>query len=155
MEPHFHLVARAVILKEGHVLVAQLIGKHSFLPGGHIEVGEGIEACLARELQEELGIECQVGRYLGMTEQTYQDSTGEHYVLSHYFAVTSEQMNIEQAPGSKEPHLRFYWAEVDKLAEHGILPVPVQTLIPEMVAGDAKTWWVSELEKSQITREES
>ncbi|GMA17189.1 NUDIX domain-containing protein [Deinococcus metallilatus] len=64
-----HLLARAVIQDAGHVLVAQARGfSHTFLPGGHIEPGEGMKAVLARELSEELGLSVEVSRFLGVVE---------------------------------------------------------------------------------------
>lgn len=59
-------VAIALIQREGRYLVAQrgpgshLAGAWEF-PGGKREAGEAWEACLRRELREELGIEATVG----------------------------------------------------------------------------------------------
>jgi 8-oxo-dGTP diphosphatase len=42
-------------------------------PGGKREAGESIEACLRRELHEELGIEAEVGAEVWRTEHSYAD----------------------------------------------------------------------------------
>jgi 8-oxo-dGTP diphosphatase len=58
-------VACALIEKEGKILAARRgpqmrhPGKWEF-PGGKVMAGESLEACLKREIQEELGIEIEV-----------------------------------------------------------------------------------------------
>lgn len=44
-------------------------------PGGKVEPGEGDEAALARECEEELGVRVAVGRRLWGTEHAYPDLT--------------------------------------------------------------------------------
>lgn len=62
------LVTAGILVKDGQVLLSgrrpgdRLAGFWE-LPGGKIEVGESPEACLARELAEECGIEAQGGRH--------------------------------------------------------------------------------------------
>ena len=69
-------VTCGLIERDGRVLVAQrppgkaLAGKWEF-PGGKIEPGEAAEACLARELREELGIEVEVGEALAPATHAY------------------------------------------------------------------------------------
>lgn len=42
-------------------------------PGGKLEPGETIEACIQREIQEELGIKVDVGEHLITIDHTYTD----------------------------------------------------------------------------------
>ena len=68
----------AVIERDGCVLVTRrLEGTHLAglweFPGGKCEPGETHEACLARELMEELGTACDVGEEVLTTEHAYPD----------------------------------------------------------------------------------
>ena len=62
-------VTAAVIEKDGKVLIAKRRagdrhgGRWEF-PGGKIDAGETPEACLKRELKEELGIEAEIGEFI-------------------------------------------------------------------------------------------
>ena len=69
-------VTAAILFLDGKVLIAQRRPQdphaHRWeFPGGKIEGRESPRACLARELQEELGIEVRVGAYLGASRHRY------------------------------------------------------------------------------------
>lgn len=70
------VVLAAVIERNGNFLVTRrlkdthLSGYWEF-PGGKCEPGESHEACLARELEEELGVSSDVGGELLVTEHAY------------------------------------------------------------------------------------
>lgn len=71
-------VAAAIIEREGRLLITQrMAGDHlgGFweFPGGKREAGENFEACLERELREELGIDVKVGRELKKVRHTYPE----------------------------------------------------------------------------------
>ena len=73
--PH-HIVTAAVLTRDGRVLLAKrpskgLLGGLWEFPGGKTEVGESLEACLKREIREELGVEITVGEALGVYKHAY------------------------------------------------------------------------------------
>jgi 8-oxo-dGTP diphosphatase len=75
-------VAAALIERGGRVLIAKrpetahLAGLWEF-PGGKREPGESFEACLAREVREELGVEVTVGEEVRQVRHGYPDRTVE------------------------------------------------------------------------------
>ena len=73
-------VAAALVFREGKLLItlrhadAHLGGLWEF-PGGKREPGETFEACLERELREELGIEVGVGELVESLTHPYPEKT--------------------------------------------------------------------------------
>jgi 8-oxo-dGTP diphosphatase len=73
------ILVTAGILTDGkRVLVCQRRAGTRFglkweFPGGKVEDGEPPEACLARELQEELGVRAEVGREVHRVDHVYPD----------------------------------------------------------------------------------
>lgn len=85
------LVTAAVIIEEDLLLMAQRsegdeAGKWEF-PGGKVEPGEDPRACLSRELQEELGIDAQVGQVLEVVSAPQKD---RHLVLLYFRCAIRE-----------------------------------------------------------------
>lgn len=118
-------VTAAVLRRGGLVLVAQrskpawLAGKWEF-PGGKIEPGETGEACLARELREELGVEVEVGRLVGIFEHDYPRLR----VALHAYEATL--LNGEPSP---HDHAAIEWVEPG--AFHGLDWAPADLPIVE------------------------
>jgi 8-oxo-dGTP diphosphatase/A/G-specific adenine glycosylase len=74
------VVLAAIVEREGRLLVSRrLEGTHLEglweFPGGKCEPGESHEACLARELEEELGVKATVGDEIFVTEHEYPERT--------------------------------------------------------------------------------
>lgn len=107
----------AGFLRRGRqVLVGQRPENHSLaglweFPGGKIEPGESPEAALRRELNEELGIEAEVGTLLLAASHSY----GDVNILILFF-------DIRYWKGEPKPkhHLMLEWIEPDELATKAI-----------------------------------
>jgi mutator protein MutT len=81
----------AVIVHDGKVVLIRrryepLAGQWS-LPGGVVEVGETLEGSVAREMQEETGLEVEVGPVIEVFDRITRDPDGRiryHFVLVDY-----------------------------------------------------------------------
>jgi ADP-ribose pyrophosphatase YjhB (NUDIX family) len=62
----FAVTCRAIIVDQGELFIAKHDPRnpHYALPGGKLEVGETLTACVAREIFEELGVKPRVGNLL-------------------------------------------------------------------------------------------
>jgi 8-oxo-dGTP diphosphatase len=89
MADSFIDVAAAVIARRGTVLVCQRAagdphaGKWEF-PGGKVEPGEGLQRGLRRELEEELGIDAEIGAVLWRGQHEY---AGRAPFVLTFFAI--------------------------------------------------------------------
>lgn len=81
----------AVIVDAGKVVLIRrrfdpLAGQWS-LPGGKVELGETLEACLVREMEEETGLHVEVGPVIEVFDRIVRDDDGRvryHFVLVDY-----------------------------------------------------------------------
>ncbi len=90
-------VAAAVLRREGRVLLCRrtrpdyLAGKWEF-PGGKIEPGESVAACLERELLEELGIRGRVGAHVATVVHHYEALSLE--LIAHEVAWIEGELRL-------------------------------------------------------------
>ncbi len=71
-------VTAAIIIEGGLMFITRRLpdGRHPGaweFPGGKVEIGETVEACMTRELFEELGITVEVGERLAEVRHAYPD----------------------------------------------------------------------------------
>jgi 8-oxo-dGTP diphosphatase len=83
-------VSAGILVRNGKILACQRRADQSHagrweFPGGKLEAGETLAACLRRELREELGIEAEIGAEVWRTQHAYAERT----VALHFFRVAT------------------------------------------------------------------
>jgi A/G-specific adenine glycosylase len=112
--PHYQVTA-AVITRQDQVLITRrpqngLLGGMWEFPGGKVQPGEDLTACLQREICEELNAEIEVGSALG----TYRHAYTHFRVTLHAFACRLK--NGAQPTPVQVDDLR--WVELDELQDY-------------------------------------
>jgi A/G-specific adenine glycosylase len=95
--PHKQIGVAVIWNDRGEILIDRrrqegLLGGLWEFPGGKIEPGETVEACIVREIQEELGIEVSVGDRLITVDHTYT-----------HFRVTLHVHHCQHISGEPQP----------------------------------------------------
>ncbi len=147
----FHAIARAIIISGNKVLLARAKGQdNTFLPGGHIEAGEGTTTALQREIREETGAESEVGSYIGAVESDWNDKVGRHHEINHIFLCQLFPINSSEPVHSRESHLDFVWADLDFFEKYNILPSPIAEIINSRPWENGRTVWQSTIKQSGL-----
>lgn len=120
------LVAAAVLVEDERVLLSQRKkGTHLELtwefPGGKVEPGEDPRSALARELEEELGIECEIGAPVEVTFHRYPSKD----VLLLFFEATRRDRSREPRALDVEA---VKWVARHELDAHEFPPADVAIL---------------------------
>jgi len=127
-------IARGVCAADGRVLLCRAKGGSStYLPGGHIEFGETAAEALAREMKEECGIEVEVGKFLGVLENSFLQHGERHCEINLVYEMSLSRLPTTNcqlpAPQSLEPWIEFEWREIGDLAAANLLPTEISKFI--------------------------
>ena len=123
-------VTAAIIERNGSILIARrspeskLPGKWEF-PGGKLEEGETLQACLKRELMEELGIETEIGDHF--LSSFYEYEHGGFTIEAFYVRWIGGKITLID-------HDRVGWVAVAELENYHLLPadIPIARKLKEL-----------------------
>jgi 8-oxo-dGTP diphosphatase len=152
MNKAIHVQARAVIIKDEHILLCRtknLNPDFYFLPGGHIEHGESACNALIRELQEELGFKFKILRFLGCMEYSFNPEVINHakchtHEYSFIFEVESAQLLPPSIQLTQiEDGIEILWVPLETFVEVDFRPKKLRVSILE--------WLNSSFNKALVT----
>ena len=139
------IIARGVCLHRDHVLLCRN-RKHGnvYLPGGHIEGEERAPDALRRELAEELGLRCAIGRFLCTIQHAFDEENHRVVEINFVFIFRLPYASLRQAPISAEKKLEFLWWPLKTLTQSGVEPRILARCLPGWLRGTTKpNRWVS------------
>jgi ADP-ribose pyrophosphatase YjhB (NUDIX family) len=125
------LYRAAGVALNGDLVLLQRIGDANFwcLPGGRMEMGETASDGVRREIREESGFDCDVGRLLWVVENFYEQNGARIHEIGLYFLVRFDPATATNAyksefTGSEEDgtELTFRWWPVDDLGRANLKP---------------------------------
>ena len=123
-------IVRGVCFREGRLLLCRAKGgATTYLPGGHIEFGETGRQALVREVKEELGLDAQTGKFLGVVENAFTQHGKPHAEINLVYELI---LPPDAEIAAREHWIAFEWRDRSDLAD--LLPATFRRL-----ATDAET----------------
>jgi mutator protein MutT len=122
-KPHFHVTA-GLVWKDGKILITRRpVGSHLAgyweFPGGKQESGESLEACLEREIREELGMEVKAVKNLLQIDHEYETkSITLHLFQCSWLKGTPSPLGCDE----------IRWVKPEELANYQLPPPDFQLL---------------------------
>lgn len=114
--------------EETHILIAQrkpgvFLGGYWEFPGGKLEPGETIQACLVREVYEELGVHVKAAELFSVQEHAYPEKTVR---LHFYFCdwISGEACKHDCAD--------FRWVRPEEMKDFNFIPADTE-MINELI----------------------
>lgn len=131
-----HYISRpscyAVIFDESCSKVAVIKkGTRYFLPGGGMENAETREACLHRELLEELGWQIEIKQYIGNAERYFYAEREDIYYLNDGYFYLCKQID-EQTDRMEQDHI-LQWLSPSE-AQHLLIHKHQQWAVKQVLA---------------------
>ncbi|HEU4859229.1 MAG TPA: NUDIX domain-containing protein [Chitinophagaceae bacterium] len=122
-------------------------GLYTKFPGGGLEFGEGTRDCLKRELNEELGIETEIGDHIYTTDYFQMSAfrPDDQIISIYYFARQLEELKVpirEKQFDFDEKQMEIYkntgetetfrWIDWNKFSEETVT-LPIDKLVAKIV----------------------
>lgn len=146
-----HVLSRGLIPDKNKILLCKTLDlkkQFYYLPGGHIEQGESAYNALLRELKEETGFECNISKFLGCLEYSFEpgeNSICHNHEYNFVFKASSDFISYHKPIASPESKIGLTWISLEDLSKIDLRPEPFITLIPQWLKIDNSLSFKSEM----------
>lgn len=100
------------------------------IPGGHLDLGEGVQDAAVREVYEETGLKTKIIKLAGIIDKIMRDKIGKieyHYVLINYF-VEQIEGGLDQPPIANDDALDAKFVPIKELKEYKLTESLIELL---------------------------
>lgn len=127
--------ACAIIIHNNKILVHRNINKnHYALLGGRVSIGESSDKTVKREIQEELGKEVELIKYLTTIENFFEINSSKYHEILFIYLVDFTNLEdrtieypLENAEGKK--FLQYEWLDINTIENYTIVPSCIKDLL--------------------------
>lgn len=137
----FKVRVASIIISDNHLLVEKY-GEDSFmLPGGHVEINETSKQAIKRELKEELSMDIEVDKFIGLIENFFINIKNEKTHCLDFFYKCSikvdnyNDIETDEIDHGEHKHHIYKWLKVDELESYNLKP---ECIINIIKTGDFK-----------------
>jgi 8-oxo-dGTP diphosphatase len=118
------LVTAALIKEDGKILIAQRgrskkFGRQWEFPGGKLNKGETPEACLRREIREELNLEIRVDEHFCTVSHQYPDFKIE--LMAFWCSIVGGSLKLEE-------HEQVRWVTVPEMKQYSFVEADLNVI---------------------------
>ncbi len=120
--------AGGIIIHKNKVLTHKDVKyDHCCIPGGRIGIGENSKETIKREIQEELGKEIEVEKYLTTIENFFEMNGKKYHEIMFVYKIefkNDEDKKIVEDLKNQEgkEYLKYEWKDINKLDECNLQP---------------------------------
>ena len=105
------------------------------MPGGRIEIGETSEQTIKREIQEELGKDIEILKYMTTIENFFEMENKKYHEIYFLYKVEflEEAKKIDYAMHNVEgkEYLRYEWIDLKEIDKYNLLPICLKNILKE------------------------
>lgn len=124
-------IVRGICVKDNHIPVYQNTNfGYICLPGGHVEFWEPMTEALRREWNEEVGYDCEVGKFLSFFEDRYEGSDGKRrHHITFLYEISCDVLQIDKPLKQQEPHIALRWMPLSEFRNCNFVSKTQQTFL--------------------------